>query len=485
MIRARSPVAGGGTTAKGSAKACRRSRVPKGSIHISYNLSPRMRSKTIPKPFAYAAVFAFEIITRIAAEPSPAVATQQEDWNLHFQSTGIVQTDPAFHAEYSGPNSLNSSGETKHTFSFDLFGGIRLWRWAEAHVDGLVWQGFGLSNAVGIDGFPNGEAFRLGTKRPDAIIARAFVRQTIALGTETEKVESDGLDLAGTRPVSRLTITAGKLSVKDIFDNNAYANDPRTQFMNWGLMANEGWDYPADSLGYESGFAAELNQPAWALRCGLFQMPRISNGMSVDPHLTKAWGMVVEIERRYGLGEHPGVARVLFYDNRAHMGSYQVALDAASRPADVTAARAYRHKRGIGLNLEQEVGDGVGLFSRLGWGDGRNEAWAFSDVDHHISFGISVKGKHWARPDDTFGVAGVVNGVSGVHRAFLAAGGTGILAGDGALSYGTERVVETYYDAQLAKGLNLAIDYQFIANPAFNRARGPVSVFGARFHWEY
>ncbi len=418
------------------------------------------------------------------ANPPAASETEANAWNLHFQSTGILQTHPAFPALYAGPNSLDANRETKHTLSFDIYGGVRLWRGAEAHVDGLAWQGFGLSNAVGIDGFPNGEAFRLGTNQPDAIIARAFVRQTFSFGPEDEKVEDDSLHLARVQAQPRLTLTMGKFSAKDIFDNNTYANDPRTQFMNWALMANPGWDYPADSLGFETGFAAELNQRDWAVRYGLFQMPRASNAMSVDPHLAKAWGMVVELERRYRLGDHPGTARWLIYGNRAHMGSYQAALDSPQRPADVTATRAYRHKNGVGLNLEQEIAADIGVFSRLGWSDGRNEAWVFSDVDRHASLGLSITGKRWSRANDTFGLAGVVNGISGVHRAYFAAGGKGILAGDGALDYGTERILETYYDAQLFKGLNVAVDYQYVTNPAFNRARGPVSVFGCRAHFE-
>lgn len=403
----------------------------------------------------------------------------------HVQSTGIGQAHPGFSAAYSGPSSLSSSPEAKETLSFDLYLGARLWPGAEAHLDGLVWQGFGLSNAVGVEGFPNGEAFRLGTRRPDAIVARAFIRQTFALGSEHEKVDDDSLNLGGNRPVSRLTVTLGKISAKDIFDNNTYANDPRTQFMSWALMANEAWDYPADSLGFETGGVVELNEPRWAIRYGLFQEPASSNAMPTDPHLLKAWGMVAEFERRYTVGERHGTVRLLIFQNRANMGSYQAALDAPIRPADVVATRAYRRKAGFGLNFDQEITDDVGWFARLGWSDGRNEAWSFSDVDQSVSSGLSVKGRRWGRPDDTLGLAGVLSGASGVHQSFLAAGGTGILAGDGTLRYRAEQLIETYYAAQLGKQLQAAVDYQFVRNPAFNGDRGPVSVFGVRLHWEY
>jgi high affinity Mn2+ porin len=408
-----------------------------------------------------------------------------KNWNWHVQNTDIVQGDFGFPAKYSGPNSLDSRGEIRETVSLDLFAGVQLWRGAEAHVDGLMWQGFGLSKTFGVEAFPNGEAFKVGTKVPNVNTARLFIRQTISFGGETEMAQDDQLNLAGQKDVSRLTLTLGRMSAKDIFDNNAYANDPRTQFMNWAFMANEAWDYPADPLGYISGFAAELNQPQWAVRYGFFQMPRVANGAAIDPNFLEAWGMATELERRWSVETHPGAVRLLTYLNHAHMGSYQAALDNPARPADIEATRAYRYKYGLGLNVEQELVNNIGFFSRLGWSDGQNEAWIFSDVDRTATLGLSAKGRFWHRPDDTLGVGGVLNGLSGVHQRFLAAGGTGILAGDGALNYGWEKGLETYYDFQICKNVHGALDYQFITDPAFNRDRGPVSVFGARLHWEF
>lgn len=419
---------------------------------------------------------------------APATATtnaEPQNWNFHVQNTAIVQGSLPFPARYSGPNSLDSQGEIRETVSLDLYSGVRLWPGAEAHGDLLVWQGFGLSDALGVEGFPNGEAFRLGTKVPNVNLARIFIRQDIGFGGEQEDVDDDQLQLAGKRDISRLTLTIGRFSAKDIFDNNAYANDPRTQFMNWAFMANEAWDYPADSLGFETGLAAELNEPQWTLRYGLFQMPKESNGTAQDQNYLKAWGMVWEVERRYALNNHPGTVRLLSYLNRAHMGSYQLAVDNPTRPADIVATRAYRSKYGFGLNVEQEVCTNVGVFSRLGWSDGQNEAWVFSDVDHAASLGVSVKGAAWNRSDDTFGLAGALNDISRVHQEFFQAGGLGILAGDGKLTYGIEKVLETYYDIGVWKTIHVTFNYQFITDPAFNRDRGPVSVFAGRLHWEF
>ena len=406
-----------------------------------------------------------------------------QNWNWHVQNTDIVQGYPGFPSKYAGVNSLPQGGETRETVSLDLLAGVRLWQGAEAHVDGLMWQGFGLNNTLGVDGFPNGEAFRLGSREPNVNIPRLFVRQTFGFGGEQEDIEDDQFTLAGKQDISRLTLTVGKLSPKDIFDNNAYANDPRTQFLNWAFMANEAWDYPADALGYITGFAAELNQPHWTLRYGFFQMPRSSNGTALDEHFLEAWGMVTELERRYSFYDHPGTLRLLAYLNRAHMGSYQAAL--AVPGADITQTRAYRYKYGFGLNWEQEIVKNVGVFSRLGWSDGQNEGWVFADVDYTATLGLSVKGEAWHRPDDTFGLAGAANGLSHVHQEYFAAGGVGILAGDGRLNYGWEKILETYYDFGIWKTIHATVDYQFIDDPAFNQDRGPVSVFGARLHWEF
>lgn len=195
--------------------------------------------------------------------------------------------------------------------------------------------------------------------------------------------------------------------------------------------------------------------------------------------------MVTEFERRYRIKDHPGTVRVLAYINRANMGSYQDAVNSSTRPADINATAAFRYKYGFGLNLEQEIAKNVGVFSRLGWSDGQNQGWVFSDVDYTVTAGISVKGEALHRPDDTFGLAGVVNGISKAHQEFFAAGGTGILAGDGNLNYGWEKILETYYDFKIWKTVHASLDYQFISDPAFNQDRGPVSVFGARLHWEF
>jgi high affinity Mn2+ porin len=451
------------------------------------------------RSFLMVAVLADAAIKAQELSTSAPATNARQNWNFHVQNTDIVQGYPGFGANYSGPNSLPSGGETRESVSLDLMAGVRLWPGAEAHVDGMMWQGSGLNDTLGVEGFPNGEAFRLGTSVPNGTISRLFIRQTIGLGGEQEDVADDQFTLAGKQDISRVTITLGRFSAKDIFDNNAYANDPRTQFLNWALMANEAWDYPADAIGYTTGIAIEWNQPKWTLRYGFFQLPRYANSLTAEDRLLKwpfedsaqdtpvleSWGMVTEFERRFTLNAHPGAVRLLAFVNRANMGSYQDAVDDPVRPADINAVEKFSYKYGFGLNAEQEIFKNIGVFSRLGWSDGHTQGWVFSDVDYTATAGVSFKGEAWRRPDDTFGFAGVLSGISKSHQEFFEAGGVGILAGDGQLNYGWEKILETYYDFKIWKTIHSSLDYQFISDPAFNQDRGPVSVFAARVHWEF
>jgi high affinity Mn2+ porin len=406
-------------------------------------------------------------------------------WNFHVQNTSGFQTHPSFPAEYSGPNSLHHDAEIKDTISVDVTGGVRLWRGGEFFADFLVWQGYGLSNTLGAAGFPNGEAFRIGKTYPDAYLCRAYLREMIGFGGEKEATEDAPFDLHGANDVRNLTITVGHLSPKDIFDTNAYANDSRSQFMNWALMANVVWDYPANTLGFTNGAAVELNTRSWTERLGIFQVSEVANGMRMDWNLAKAWSAVAEVEKRYSPRGHAGALRLLAFDERAHMGSYQETLNNPSLAEDIALTAAYRYKYGFGINLEQEIRKNLGAFARLGWSDGKNQTWEFTDVDRVASTGLSLKGTGWGRPEDTVGLGVVVNGISAAHRQFLAAGGLGITVGDGALDYRSERLAETYYNWKIAKRFHLTLDYQFAQNPAYNHVRGPVNLFALRFHTEF
>jgi high affinity Mn2+ porin len=423
-------------------------------------------------------LFAVLILGALAvrAETLPA-------WSLHAQSTLIEQWRGDIHSPYQGTNSLVAQREDKHTATLTLFMGRKLWAGGEIYYDPEMSQGTGLSESVGMAGFPNGEATRAGARVPEYNTARLFVRQTLGLGDEREAVASAQNQLAGERDIERLTFTLGKLSATDVFDFNDYSHDARTQFLNWALMANGAWDYPADVKGYTGGFTAEWNQASRALRWGVFMEPVAANERELDKRIRRAHGQAFEWEERYRLGRRAGAVRALVYWNQARTGSYVTAVRTPS--PDITLSRAYRSKVGAGLNWQQEITDDAGVFARAGVNDGRTETWAFTEIDRTFSGGVNLKGTRWGRAADTWGVAALVNGLSAEHRRYLAAGGYGFIVGDGRLSYRPEEILETYYNWKPAEWLALALDYQYARNPGYNRDRGPVSIFAVRGHTEF
>ncbi len=420
---------------------------------------------------------------RTKAKDGLDLQEKPEDWNLHVQSTGILQGHPGFSSLYSGPNSLESHKELTDTVSSTLFVGKKLWSGAEIYCDPEITQGKGLSDTVGIAGFPNGEATRSTSVVPSFYVSRLFLRQTIALGGEQETIDSEENQLAGKQDISRLTITVGKVAAPDFFDGNSYSHDPQTQFLNWAFMENGAWDYPADARGYTNGLAIEYHQKKWAFRVGGFAVPREANGFHLNPNIWRANGDVFELENGYSFFHQPGIVRWLGYLNLANMGKYK---DATTTPeVDIKLSRKFRMKYGAGINVEQRVTKYLGAFLRLGWNDGRTETWSFTEIDRTLSMGLSCKGARWSRPQDTVGLGWLINGLSIDHRNYLAVGGVGFLLGDGRIRYAPEKILETYYDLNIVKGIFLALDYQLINDPAYNADRGPVSVLSARLHWEF
>ena len=410
-----------------------------------------------------------------------------EPWAVHGQFTNVTQGHRKFTSPYSGTNSLDASGRTEETTDITLYAGVRLWRGAELWLNPEIDQGFGLSGTVGMAGFPSGEAYKIGANPPYLRLPRAFVRQVIALSDHIEAVEGSANQLAGSRATDNLTLTVGKFSVVDIFDTNTYAHDPRADFMNWAIVDAGPMDYAADAWGFTYGAAAEWTQDWWTLRGGVFQLSPIPNGKITGVDFSQ-YSLMAEAEMRHQWRDHPGKIKLLGFVNRGRMGSYRDALqlgrDSGNAP-DTALVRQKGTNAGLVLNIEQELSSDLGVFARAGFNDGSKEAYEFTEINRSLSTGIALKGKRWGRPDDTFGAAIAISGLSNAARDYFSAGGIGILIGDGALNYGAEKVFETYYSVRLAPHLQGTIDYQHVNNPAHNRDRGPVSIFGARLHAEF
>jgi high affinity Mn2+ porin len=415
-----------------------------------------------------------------ADEPSEAFAA-------HGQFTYTEQDTDGFDAPYRGRNSLTPNTGAQ-TVDATLFIGARLWSGSEIWASPEIDQGFGLDDTLGVAGFPSGEAYKVGKNQPYIRLQRLFLRQTIDLDGRRESVDSAQLQLAGARSPDRLVLTAGKISVVDIFDNNQYAHDPKNDFLNWAAIDAGTFDYAADSWGYSVGAALEWYRGPWAVRFGVFDLSDVPNSPDLEPAFHE-FQFDVEIERSFALGGRPGKLRVGAFDSRARMGLLDEAVARAlitDSPADVASVRSYRSRLGAYLDLEQELCDGLGLFARTGKDQGNVEPYEFTDIDRTVSAGLSLQGTRWSRSGDTVGFAAILNGISADRERYLNAGGLGVLVGDGKLpNPGPEKIIESYYALSVLQYAHLSLDYQFVTNPGYNRDRGPVSIFAVRVHAQF
>ena len=443
-------------------------------------------------PVAPAPVAPAPAVPAPAAPASPAPAPDDggpEQWAIHGQATNVWLLQPAFRAPYTGPQSLPPDANGRETVDATLYLGFRPWQGAEIWINPEMDQGFGLGNSFGVAGYLSGEAFKLGQTDPYYRMARAFFRQTIDLGGEIQKVDPDLNQLGGTQTANRVVLTIGKVAVTDIFDTNKYAHDPRDDFFNWSIIDAGTFDYAADAWGTTYGAAMEWYQDWWAVRLGVFDLSNVPNSIALNLPLLRQTQFVAELEERHTLWDQPGKLKFLYWLTRGELGTYSdaLALAAATGTTPSTGAvRNYRSKYGILLNLEQQLTADLGLFARAGWTQGDVEEDDFTDIDQTLQVGLSLTGTRWGRPDDTVGLAGVANQISHEAKLYFAAGGLGGIIGDGQLSEaGPEQIIETYYSFAAFSFAHITADYQFVNNPAYNRQRGPVSVFGIRLHAEF
>jgi high affinity Mn2+ porin len=424
---------------------------------------------------------------RLLAQDAPTDPPVAQRWNLYYQATSIGDHHGNFRSPYAGEFSLKNQSEWDVSLTTTLFLGLKLGN-TQIYIDPEIAGGRGFSSVNGIANFPNGELPRVASATPKPYLARAYFTQDFGFGDERESFTSSENQLAGSRPMTRYSISAGRFTVTDFFDNNRYSHDPRTQFMGWATMYNGAWDYPADTRGYTWGWVHEFHTKHWSLRYGSAAEPKTANGLRFDRRLLRDRGDMVEGELRFAPNGHPGVLRLMSSWLHTDSGSYAEALQLSENnhaaPDVAATGQPGRLKYGGGINLEQEVTKDVGVFARLGWNDGKTESFAFTAMDRLASGGLSIAGTHWKRTHDVAATAVTVGGISGVHASYLAHGGSDFLIGDGALQYGPEYVWETYYNARLFPGFFTTLDLQHVTNPAYNQDRGPVWIWSLRLHIE-
>jgi high affinity Mn2+ porin len=406
----------------------------------------------------------------------------------HAQATYVEQQSDRFRAPYAGANSLVPD-QGRQTADVTLYLGVRPWSGAELWVDPELDQGFGLADTLGLAGFASGEAYKVGRARPYLRWQRLMLRQTWNLGPATSEAAAGANQFAAALADERVVLTVGKFGVGDVFDANRYAHDPRGDFLNWSLLDTGTFDYAADAWGYTVGAALEWYRGPWTWRGGVFDLSDVPNSPHLEPGL-REFQTVVEAEHRHDVGGRAGKLAVTVFRSRARMARLAEAVARgadAALPPDPVPVRRLRDRWGIAINAEQELAPGVGAFLRAGESSGNVETYDFTDIDRSVAVGASIAGTSWRRTDDVAGVAVALNGIGPARRAFLAAGGLGVLVGDGRLpESGNERIVEAYYRLAIVPGrVHLTLDRQWVRHPAYNAERGPVGLWALRVHADY
>ena len=405
------------------------------------------------------------------------------------QANIILQWHPRFRAKYTGPNSLTPAPQSATTHVLTLYTGYELTHTTEVFADVEYATGGGIGHAFGLAGYTNLDSVRTvsGAALSTApYLARLMLREIIPLTEVRVEAERDPLHLATSLPARRIEFRIGKFDVVDFFDVNAYGSDSHLQFMNWTVDNNGAYDYSANTRGYTDGVMLEYDDHWFTARFAETLMPKVANGINLDADLARSRAANLEFEARGNRFLHrAGAVRLLSYLNQATMGSYEQAIEEYLASNIIATRRQGRHRYGFGLNFEQEILPQVGIFGRLGWSDGRNESFAYTEDDRTAEIGGFAKGNWWNRRNDRAGVAFVANEIVKAHQEYLALGGLGFLLGDGNLTYGPEKVVEAFYTAHLWRGFFASFDLQHINNPGYNKDRGPVLAPGARFHVDF
>jgi len=433
----------------------------------------------------YITTFFLLTVTNLTIKAQQIDSVKNDRFSIHAQTTVINQFKPSFNAKYSGDNSLIPQQEGKTSITSTFYMGLRLWKGASVFINPEIAGGSGLSEALGIAAATNGETFRIGNPAPQIYLARLFYKQIFALTSDRAYQTSDFNQLGEHLPSKYLSFTVGKIGAADYFDDSKFSHDPRTQFMSWALMDNGAWDYPANTRGYTPSIALEYVSPKHELRYGFSLVPITANGNEMNWNISKAGSHTIEYTHRHKIKNQKGAIRLLGFLTTTNMGNYRQSIALNPLNPNIEDTRKYGNtKYGFGINAEQNITNDLGCFFRASWNDGNNETWAFTEIDHSISAGLSLTGQRWKRENDNIGLAYVASGISNPHRDYLKAGGKGFMLGDGNLNYSIEHLTELYYSTELVKNhIYLTGAYQFLVNPGYNRDRqGPVNIFSVRLH---
>jgi len=419
--------------------------------------------------------------TALATDLQSAGAPVDQAWAFHMDETLIGQRHGSFPSTRpDGPNSMSAAAERSYSSVTGLNLGYDLGQGTEAWMRVETIRGIGLSNAGGLAALTNNDMQRIMLNKFTSYVALGFVTHTWNLGGNAQAIEADSLQFARASTERRISLTMGKLDVLGIFDDNAYAHKSDDHFLNWCFMTHCAYDFAADARGYTWGMASEAQWDDWSSRVGWFAMPRLPNQLEIDGSIGQHFGVNWELEQRW----QTGALKFLAYQGRMRLADYTQFLDQTGvfiQNAPKTDAK----RGGAGLNLQQALAPEIGLFARAFWTGGHSETMAFTEADSSFSLGAVFDGKLWSRNQDGVGIGVARNEINHARQSFLQAGNYDLFIGDGFLVYTPEVVVETYYKFGIVPGVHITLDWQNINNPAYNQARGPINVYGIRFHGEF
>ncbi len=421
------------------------------------------------------------ILTLLLFLPALALAADPaSDWAWHADETLIGQEHGSFYSSRpDGANSFLSHSERSYSSVTGIDLGHALGPEAEAWMRVETIRGIPLSDAGGLAALTNNDMQRIMENRFVSYVALAFVTKYWSLGGDGVRLDADSTRLARDTSSRRASLTVGKVDVLDLFDDNAYAHKSDDQFLNWCFMTSCAYDFAADARGYTWGIDEALDWDEWSTRAGWFAMPRLPNQLEIDGSIGQHFGVNWELERRWV----SGALKFLAYQGRMKLSEY-TQFAGQSGVFVQNAPKVDTKRGGAGLNLQQALSPDIGFFARLFWTGGHSESMAFTEADRSQSAGVVFEGNLWGRVLDGIGMGYARNEIGQARQNFLAAGNYDLFIGDGFLVYAPESVLETYYKIGIMKEVHLTLDWQHIDNPAYNQGRGPVSVYGVRFHME-
>jgi hypothetical protein len=433
-----------------------------------------------------------------------------ENWNAYGQTTYIYNWKPSFPALYTNlngsPNSLLPTPETGFTATATAFAALKLWSGGELYAVPEVISERPFSDLKGLGSvIQNFELQKSSGEPPVIYLSRVFFKQSFGYGGHKVSLESDPMQLGTTEDSHRFVVNVGNFSILDIFDKNQFSGDLRRQFLNMAFLTYAAYDFAADARGYTWGITGQYIHDDWALRYGRIIAPYHPNQLTLNWNIFQYYGDQLELEHKQVLYDQPGVVRILGFRNRENMGKFSDAIAAfEANPAenattctgfnygsqnssapDLCWARKPNVKLGIGINIEQQLSEDIGVFLRGMYNDGKTEVYSFTSTDRSLSLGTLVKGGGWGRKRDLMGLGYAQGWISKSHAQYLGMGGIDGFIGDGAIRQASEHAVDVFYSFNIWNPIWITADYQFIANPAYNADRGPLNVYSARFHAEF